>query len=42
MVDDGRYCEDSTQDAYDIDEQRMPLVMRLDLQDSHWVGFIPA
>lgn len=42
MVDDGCHREDAAQDADDVDEQRVPLVMRLDLQHGHRVGFIPT
>lgn len=42
MVDNGSDGKDSSQNADDVNEKRMPLVVGLDLQYSHWVGLIPV
>ncbi len=40
MVDNGSHGENASQNADNVDEQAVPIVMRVDLQNCHWVSFI--
>jgi hypothetical protein len=40
VVDDGGDREDASEDAHDVDEERVPLFVVVDMQDGHRVGFV--
>lgn len=41
MVDDGRDRKNASQNAHYVDEKGVPLIVRVDVQYSHGVGFVP-
>jgi hypothetical protein len=42
VINDGGHSEDTTKNTHNIDEERVPLVMRNDVKHSHRVGFVSA
>lgn len=40
MIDYGGYCEYASQNAYNIDEEVVPLVVRCDVEHGHRVSLI--
>ena len=42
MVNDGSHSEDATQNTHDVDEERVPLIVRVDVEHGHWVGFVSS
>lgn len=40
MIYDGGDCEYTSQYAHNVDEETMPLIVRINVKDRHWVGLI--
>ena len=38
MIYDGGDCEYTSQYAHNVDEETMPLIVRINVKDRHWVG----